>query len=507
MLKSPGGLMKKTGFVMVGALTLLFTACSSVTPIATETIGFAGIVDGTASSPTLNGQSLVLSNASITQDGATAKASDLQPGMEIAGKGRSNGSSIVVESLEFEDRLKGQVDVVDTANGTLDVAGVRVTLDASAKIVNRNADGTLSDITLADVAVNDYIEVHGVPSKEDSVVAMYIVRKLEDNLKVEFRMHLRNLDSAAKTFTYGLKTYTVDFSAAEVRGNLVDNAMIRVRGVRDGLIIRAERVRFGNDNNSSGEHDEDTHGKHEVQGPISNLNETSKTFTLLDFTVDYSTAEVKGNLKEGTWVEVKGVVNNTTSTLQASRVHVEGESEHDHGGQHGGEHDGAQRKGVVDAIDGAAMTFTVAGVSFWVDSATVVENQTSHIAFADIQVGNSVEVKFDAAKPNADGSSYATKIEIKTGEHHGNEGESEFVGPVSKFDVTSQTFSVGSVVISVSGSTEYKDLATEKSLSAADFWSTNRDGLNIKVEGMVQDSMLMAREIKLNYSGSIIKTH
>ena len=157
--------------LLTAALTLLFTACSSLgTTPTTEEISFAGIVDGTASTPTLNGQKLVLSGANITQDDAPAQASDLRPGMEVAGKGRSNGSEIEVESLEFEDRVKGQIDVINTTDNTLDVAGIRIALDSNSKIVNRNSDGTLTDITLADLKGDDYIEVHGVPRNGNRTV-------------------------------------------------------------------------------------------------------------------------------------------------------------------------------------------------------------------------------------------------------------------------------------------------------------------------------------------------
>ena len=409
--------MKKIVFIL-GSLTLLLASCSMAAITPTETIQFAGIVDGSASQPTLNGQALLLSGSTVTQDGASAKASDLRPGMEISGLGKSNGSEIKVESLEFEDRVKGQIDVVNTVAKTLDVAGIRVTLDTSAKVLNRNADGSLSDITLDDLQQDDYIEVHGIPSNDDSVLAMFIVRKMEDTLKVEFRMHIRNLDSTAKTFTYGLQTYSVDFSAAEVRGNLTDNLMVRVRGYREGQVIRAERVRFGHDDDNNG--DDSAEGKLELEGPLSNLDETAQTFNVLDFVVDYSNAELKGSLAEGIWVEVKGTVNSADESVKAHRVKVEDDNSDDNSND--------------DSSDG---------------------------------------------------------------NNHGNNGESEIVGTVNGFDANAQTLSLGGVSISVTSSTEYKNLTTDQDLSASEFWGSNRDGVSIKVEGMLEDSNLVAREIKL----------
>ncbi len=417
----------KLKLLVTAALTLLFTACSSIGTTPTEAISFAGIVDGTAASPTLNGQKLVLSGANITQDEEEAKASDLRPGMEIAGKGISNGTEIEVESLEFEDRVKGQIDVINTTENTLDVAGIRIALDSNSKIVNRNSDGTLTDITLADLKGDDYIEVHGVPRNDDgvnkdSVLGMFIVRKIEDNLKVEFRMHIRNLDSAAKTFTYGLQTYTVDFSAAEVRGNLVDNAMVRVRGYREGQVIKAERVRYGNDD-SNGNHGDD-HGKYELKGPVSNLDTAAKTFTLLDFSVDYSAAKVEGNLSEGVWVEVKGLFDSTAKTIKASKVETKNHHDDDDDNDDNDDDNDLERKGTIEAIDATAMTLTVSGINYWANSATKVENESSHISFADLKTGDFVEVYYDLSQTNADGHSYASKIEIKTGDDNSGSDDS-----------------------------------------------------------------------------------
>ena len=253
---------------------------------------------------------------------------------------------------------------------------------------------------------------------------MFIVRKIEDNLKVEFRMPIRNLDSAAKTFTYGLQTYTVDFSAAEVRGNLVDNAMVRVRGVRDGQVIKAERVRFGDDSSDDNDHS----GKYELKGPLSNLDTAAKTFTLLDFSVDYSAAKVEGNISEGTWVEVKGLFDTTAKTIKASKVETKNHHDDDDDNDDNDDDNDLERKGTIEAIDTTAMTLTVSGISYWANSATKVENESSHISFADLKTGDFVEVYYDLSQTNADGHSYASKIEIKTGDDNDDDSNDDNSG-------------------------------------------------------------------------------
>jgi hypothetical protein len=301
-------------------LLVLLAACGSATTSATsEDAQFVGIVSANL---TLNGQRLNLSNASITQDGDAATSGVVQPGVELEAQGRSSSNGFDASRVDAKTRVKGQVDAV-TASG-LEVVGVAVDVDANTVIASRAADGTFTTIALADIAVNDYLEVYGVPRNDNSVLATRIVRKVEDNVnKVELRVKVRSVDMAAKTFTYGLGTHTVNYSNAEVRGNIADGAMLRVKGEREGLTITAERVRTG-DGSTDDTNNGRKVGKIELEGIISNLDTNAKSFKILDFIVQYSSAEVKGNLTDGAWVEVEGRLDSATSAIVAREVKLEG---------------------------------------------------------------------------------------------------------------------------------------------------------------------------------------
>jgi Domain of unknown function (DUF5666) len=323
---------------------LVLSACSSVAnTLPQENAQFVGILGGSGSNLTLNGQRLDVSKATVTLDGDAATASVLQPGMELEVSGHSNSSddSFSADRVDGKTRVKGQVDVVGASS--LEVVGVQVNTDSNTLVVNRAADGTFTTITLGDIQPSDYLEVYGVPNNDDSVLATRIMRKVEDSVnKVELRLKIRDVDMTAKTFTYGLGTHTVNFASAELRGNLVDGAMLRVKGTRDGLTINAERVRTGdssNDDNGEGR----KAGKIELEGIISNLDTSTKTFTILEFVVDYSGAEVKGTLAEGVWVEVEGNIDSATSAIVAREVKLEGNwddsDEGDDNGGHGGDDD------------------------------------------------------------------------------------------------------------------------------------------------------------------------
>jgi Domain of unknown function (DUF5666) len=492
---------KRFSLLTLLASALLLSACSS-TPSPTAATTRAGIVGGSGTQLTLNGQPLNISKASFSQDDDTATASVLQPGVELEAKGRSNGSEFEAEHVSVKTRVKGQIDVVTSSDTSLEVVGVKVSADASTRFVQRNADGSFTDITFTDLAPGDYLEVYGLPQKDDSILATRIMRKTEDNInKVELRLKIRNVDMTAKTFTYGLGTHTVNFSSAEVRGTLADGAMVRFKGVRNGVTITAEKVRLGNDDGrgggNSGGNSNDDDGNIELKGLIAGLDSSAKTFSIYDFKVDYSSATVDGTLADGVWVEVHGSVG-SDSVIKASRVHLEDRGSDDNSGDdNGGSSNLPQAKGTVDSVDTSALTLSVSGTSFWANSSTKVERNGVHVSFSAVSAGQFVEVRFDSSRANTAGAAYAAKIEINSQDGSGGTGgEQELTGTVSSFDAATKTFMMGSTKVSVQNSTEYKN-AANNNISSSEFWGTERTGSSIKVEGTRQDGVLVAREVKL----------
>ncbi len=418
------------GFLVLSLLLVVLSACSSAAPGSTsEAAQFVGIVGGSGSNLTLNGQRLNLSKASITQDGDAATAATIQPGVELEVEGQSSNDGFDASRIDAKTRVKGQVDTVTT--GGLEVVGVAVAVDANTILVNRNADGSFTTLALADIQPRDYLEVYGVPRNDNSVLATRIVRKIEDSLnKVELRVKIRSVDANAKTFTYGLGTHTVNFANAELRGNLVDGAMVRVRGERSGLVVNASRVRTG-EGRGSDDNGGRREGKIELEGIISELDATAKTFKILDFVVNYSSAEVRGTLSNGAWVEVEGRIDSATSAIVAREVKLEGK---------------------------------------WDDSD-----------------------ESDDDNSNDDNSNDDNSNDDDNG---GVNGESEITATVSSFDAASSSFMLGSTKVTVQGSTEYKN-AANNNISSSEFWSADRTGSLVKVEGVKQGDTFVARQVKL----------
>jgi hypothetical protein len=369
---------------LLSVLMVVLSACSSrADTLPQDETQFVGILGGSGGNLTLNGQRLDVSNATITLDGEPATALVLQPGMELEVRGRSSDASFSADSVDANTRVKGQVDVVSTSS--LEVVGVKVNTDSNTLVVDRARDGTFTTISLTDIQPNDYLEVYGVPRNDDSVLATRIMRKVEDTVnKVELRLKIRDVDTAAKTFTYGLGTHTVNFASAELRGNLADGAVLRIKGTRDGLTINAERVRTGD--RGDDDSDDSRPGKIELEGIISNLDTAAQTFTILEFAVDYSNAEVKGNLSEGSWVEVEGRIDSETSVIVAREVKLEGkwdDSDDNGGDDDSGSGDGDDDGGndseqevtaTVSSFDAATNSFMLGSTKVTVQSSTEYKN-------------------------------------------------------------------------------------------------------------------------------------
>ena len=145
----------------------------------------------------------------------------------------------------------------------------------------------------------------------------------------------------------------------------------------------------------------------ELRGSVLSLDTAAKTFSLLTFKVDYSAATVRGGLAVGAVVEVEGNLSPTApDTIQATKVEVR----FSHFG------DGAsdqEVRGMLTAVNATDLTFTLGGVTYWTDAQTVFIREDAAITFADLKVGDPVEVRALSTKTNASGQAYASRVEAE----------------------------------------------------------------------------------------------
>lgn len=377
---------------------------SSTTTPASTALSVAGTVSGSKSLMILNGQPVDLSGASVTVDDEPGSADDVKPGVEISGDGGDDGGRIRMRHVDVRWRAKGTVDAVDVTKNTVDVVGLRASIGTSTLMFKENADGSETAITLADIQKGDYVKVAGLPQSDDSIKATRLEVKTEDNpTKTVLGVVARTLDSGAKTFTYGLQTYTVDYNKAEVKGTPASDVFVRVKGTRSGTTIQADKVvAKGEDKKPNGQ-------RIELEGMVSDLDIDKQTFGVQGYTVSYGKAKVEGTLANDARVEVKGNITGD-KTVDAVKVEVKG-ADGEGGGGHGG--DAGELEGKIANFSASAQTLQINGISVGVTPSTKYEMGDAEIS-ADTFWGTGRNGSFAEAKGKVSGSGMvADKIELK----------------------------------------------------------------------------------------------
>lgn len=396
-------MIKHTLLAGLALSTMLALVGCSTTPSGSDAaVSVAGLVGGSSSLLTMNGAPLDLSGASISVDGETATAADIKPGMEVEGDGNDERGRLRMRHIEGRWRAKGMVDEVNTSDGYIDVVGLRAYIGDTTRMVRENPDGSETPITLADIQAGDHLRVAGLSKPDDSVAATRVELKREDNAnQTGLQVRLRKLDTAAKTFSYGLQTYQVDYSAARVIGSLAEGEFFRLRGLKDGSTIKAELIRsFAPEQRPQGR-------RIELKGLISDLNTEASTFVLRGFSVYYGRASVTGQLANGAMVEVKGLVSGEKK-VDAVKVEVEGsERPKPLPGREG------KLEGPISAFDSSSKTLKIAEVSVSTKATTKYQ-----IAQAEVSPETFWGTSRDGQKAQArgrivNGSLEADKLEIE----------------------------------------------------------------------------------------------
>lgn len=403
--------MNKPYSILLG-VTLALTACNAPTsqPGTTSTpVAIQGIVSQNGTQLTFNGKALSLSGATVTKNGVTATTADVQAGTRIQAQATLDNQGYHLKKVELERELKGQVTAV-TSN-TLTLLGQTVTVNALTEIQQEIRKGQFTDALLGNVTVGTVVEVYATPTANGLLATRIEIEHLENETEkneVGFRGTVSNLNSALKSFD--LKTHQVLYSAATVRGTLVNGTEAEVEGTLSGTTLTAKSVHVESET-------EDEHtGEVEISDVVANLNVGAKTFTLGEFTVDYSKVTLPANLALGARVEVKGTFDTSNSKLiHASRIRVEFEKPGDGVGEF-------EAEGVVSDLNVATGSFKVGSVGVFVDSKTVIDRGHTSGTLADLKNGLNVEVKFDSTK-NALGFFHAVRVKFESEEEHRGGGD------------------------------------------------------------------------------------
>ena len=395
---------RKLFTTLIAGMLALAIACSgskgsqASNPMPTNgAVVLSGPVSGTAGALVFAGQPLSTGGAVVTDQGSPATNANLKSGSIIQGTAIKSTQGFQLQAADVRHALEGLISSVDLAGSKLVVMGQTVMLDALTVIEQEVPGGPATALTLADLKVGDLIEVDGTTNTDGSLQATRIEREPATPTPDFFlRGVVSGLDTTAKTFQIG--GFTVSYGSAMITGTLANGAQVVVHGTISGTTFTATRVRVQVDMDAPG-------STLEVSGPISALDTTAMTFTLMSYTVNYGTAKVRGTLANGAQVEVEGTTDTTGKILTAAEVEVA----FAHGGS--GASNG-RVVGTVSAVSATDMTLTIGGVTFWTDSSTVFMQGWKAATLAAVPVGTRVEVHFLSTKTNTAGQAYATKVEI-----------------------------------------------------------------------------------------------
>lgn len=472
-------------------LTLIAAACAALilsacgggggTSASTSTQAGTTTVSGTVTgfgSIIVDGERIDESRvtATVESEDDSAQPAEVKIGHHV--EVEHDGSN-VARSIRVTAEVKGLVTAVDAAGGAITVLGQRIVI---------NTDATLGPVTvfeapyqgIADVAVNDAVEIHGLLKLDTSGRSFIQATRIEKKQSFSanrVRGIVASLSTTAKTFMLG------DLLVSYATANVTPTSRTLANGdevvvwipanatpVNGALSATQVKIRV----NSGTSQDHAVH----VGGAVSSLDATAKTFVVNGVRVNASQAAINPNGKtfadiaNGTYVRVQGTFM-TDGTLRASSVVLRASE---------------QGSGREVELHGSILNFQnrgnfmVRGLNVDASSARITCPSTTSLA-NDLQV--EVEGRLTAA-----GRIIATEIACENVQDGRTVMERE--GVAGNVNATAKTFT-----ISMGGpggmSVQWSDTTLFIGVTAATL-----DGKRVEVEGTMSAGTFRASKIKLD---------
>lgn len=320
-------MLKLSRFLGAAALAALLAACgggsnTSQSPAADQ-VTVSGTVTGLGTAA-IDGVAYDDSQAVVALDvdpraEAPATMADLKVGMQVEGSVREGKLTKVF----VRATVIGPVQSIDLAASSFKVVGqtVKVIATGDGKTLFEGASG------LADLKVDDWVEVHGTIDADKNVVATRVEVKLPTgDVKVRAGGIATNVDDTAKTFKLG--DLTVDYKNAAIKpdGAKIENdALVFVFSdqLPSGNTLIAKAVRVATPKLQG--------HRFIIGGLVTDASADGKTFKVNGIAVDASNAELKGgqnptfaDIRNMVLVRVEGTLSGTGGAvvLKATRVWI-----------------------------------------------------------------------------------------------------------------------------------------------------------------------------------------
>jgi hypothetical protein len=374
--------------------------------------------------------------------------------------------------VSFDDNVEGPVDAVDVAAGTIVVMGQSVRVDGGTAF----DDGT-PNCALDMLQPGQVVEVSGFRDTTGLIRATRIECKAAGG-EFEVTGIVASLDTNQRRFQIG--ALSVDYSQAQLEdfpgGQPANGQTVEAKGttINAGMLM-ATRVEFKNPDVPGNNGD-----RVEIEGLITRFASATDFDVAGQPVTTTASTQFEGcaspfNPPLNTKVEVEGTLSN--GSVSAQEVECRADTE-------------LRVRATVDAVNAAANSLTVLGISITVSEVTRIEDKSSAelspFRLSDVRTGDYVEVRGGSGAG-------ANSIAAVLLERLNPESTVEIRGIAES--VAAPDFRILGVDVRTNAGTSFRDDA-DNSISAATFFA-QAPGRLVSVEGTALNGGVEAEEAEL----------
>lgn len=399
--------------------------------------------------------------------------SDLHVGQIVTIVGTDDGDGTGTATVViFEPDLEGVVESIDLATSTIVVLGQTVLF---------NDDTVFEDVTPETIAVDDELEISGFYDADGNIVASYIEGRDVNTGDYEIKGELSDLDTALEIFSIGGLAVDYSDSSFDPDNLTLENGLyIEVEGRLNAGILVADEIELEDEFNLPDDFDDEVDV--DIEGVIQSIESATSfvvagVLVVFDDDTDFEGGEAADIVLNAN-VEVEGELQSDGSVL-AEEIEFELD-----------EIDDIEAYAPIDAIDAAASTITVLGITFTGDIQTLMldnRDDEDGFNFDSLMVGDWVEL--DAA--DVEGTLVLTEI---SREEDGDLEEVHLQGFVDSFDEMADSI----LILGVSVDTATASFeADDESLTAEEFFGLVQVNDLVEVQGEFVGGVLNAESVEL----------
>lgn len=415
--------------------------------------------------------------AGVEQEDGSVINAELKIGQHVDVKHDAN---LIATLIRITSELKGPVDKVDTAAGTLSILGQTVVINT---VANTGPVTVFESpyTQLSDIKSGDTVEVHGLIKTDAAGKVTLQATRIEKKTAGAYNRvkgNVAELSNGASTFKVG--ALLVSFAGATVKPSasaLANGAevyvSIPVTPTFTGAAVNAAVVKVKN------RYDENRDSDAKLGGAITKLDTGTKSFTVDGVRIDASQARFdqsgKGfaDLSDGVYVRVKGTYQ-TDGTLKASSIVLRGIE---------------RASGREIELHGSILNFksnadfTLRGMGIDASTATISCPAASPLA-------NNLQVEVEG-RLTSTGKVIAAEVKCENTQ----EGQSiiEREGIAGKIDIAAKTLVLGSAPNAL-------NVQWNSTTVFVDIDPAGLSGATIEIEGTLSGGIFVATKIKLAHA-------